>query len=92
MEYDNRGRVALWKSKSDHASAPLLKGTITAHRTIREGEQIDISLWKNDSANERAPVLSGQIQDRERQDTPPPAPAPAPAAAAAADFDDDLPF
>ena len=86
MAYDNRGRVALWKSKSEHASAPLLKGTLTAHRTIREGEEIDIALWKNDSANSNAPVLSGQVQARTAKQAQPPAPAPA------ADFVDDLPF
>ena len=65
-QYDNRGKVAIWKhlNQSNNLSAPILKGTIYAHRDIREGEEIEVSLWKFDSANPKAPVLTGEIQDK----------------------------
>ena len=65
-QYDNRGKVAIWKhlNQSNNLSAPILKGTIYAHRDIREGEEIEVSLWKFDSANPKAPVLTGKIQDK----------------------------
>jgi len=63
-EYDNRGQVALWKSKSENPKAPNAKGSVVAHRDIREGEELDIALWRNDSENPNAPVMKGKISDR----------------------------
>ncbi len=84
-QYDNRGQVSLWKPQSDNPKAPAARGTIIAHRDIREGEEIEIALWRNQSDNPRAPLMKGKISDRREQ----PATTPSPAAA---DFDDDIPF
>ena len=66
-EYDNRGRVALWKSKSNHPQAPAYTGTVIAHRDIKEGETVSIALWPNRTGNAKAPLIRGQISDREDQ-------------------------
>ena len=65
-QYDNRGKVAIWKhlNQSNNLSAPILKGTIYAHRDIKEGERLDISLWRSESSSNNAPVLTGKIQDK----------------------------
>ena len=63
-QYDNRGKVAVWKNQSENPSAPILRGSIYAHRDIKEGEEIEVSLWKNDSQSQKAPVLTGKIQDK----------------------------
>jgi hypothetical protein len=85
-EFDNRGQVSLWKTKSDNPKAPVASGHVVAHRDIREGEELDISLWKNTSDNPKAPVMKGKISDkfekRADRNQPPPAD----------DFDDDIPF
>lgn len=71
-DYDNRGQVALWKNESDNPKAPVLRGTVIAHRDIREGEEVEVSLWRNESTNPKAPRLKGKIQDRqERRETVP---------------------
>lgn len=77
MSYDNRGQVALWKSNSDNPKAPAAKGTVIAHRDIREGEELDIALWRNDSDNPNAPVMKGKISDKveKRQESRPQPPA-----------------
>ena len=66
MEYDNRGKVSLWKNDKG-GSAPILSGKVVAHRDIKEGETIDIALWKRDTvvlgAAGNQPVMSGKIQD-----------------------------
>jgi hypothetical protein len=88
-QYDNRGQVALWRSKSDNPKAPTAKGTVIAHRDIKEGETVDIALWRNDSGNERAPVMKGKIQDRQeggQQSSQGVSQGPS------QDFDDDIPF
>ena len=61
MEYDNRGKVSLWK-RDKGGSNPILTGKVVAHRDIKEGETIDIALWKRDSAGNQ-PVMTGKIQD-----------------------------
>lgn len=83
-QYDNRGQVSLWKPQSDNPKAPAARGTIIAHRNIKEGEEIEIALWRNQSDNPRAPLMKGKISDK--HDAKP--------APAADDFDDgaDLPF
>jgi hypothetical protein len=61
MEYDNRGKVSLWKNDRG-GSGPILSGKVVAHRDIKEGETIDIALWKRDAAGNQ-PVMTGKIQD-----------------------------
>lgn len=68
-EYDNRGQVALWKPKSDNPQAPAAKGTVVAHRDIREGETLEIALWRNESDNPNAPLMKGKISDKRTVDT-----------------------
>tara|TARA_Y100001951_G_scaffold105377_1_gene122758 strand:+ start:11231 stop:11539 length:309 start_codon:yes stop_codon:yes gene_type:complete len=63
-EYDNRGSVSLWKPESDNPKAPAARGTVVAHRDIREGEEVDIALWRNDSDNPKAPLMKGKISDK----------------------------
>lgn len=93
-EYDNRGQVALWKPKSDNPKAPAARGTVTAHRDIKEGEEVEIALWRFQSDNPKAPLMKGRLSDKrqqgqenperehpERETTP-----------QSTDFDDDIPF
>jgi len=68
-QYDNRGKIALWKNTSDNSSAPVAKGHFYAHRDIKEGEQIDVALWKESSQNSNAPVMKGKIQDKYVKET-----------------------
>jgi SET domain-containing protein len=68
MEYDNRGQAALWKSTSDNPKAPALRGTMTAHRDIKEGEEIELAFWRSESDNDRAPVLKGKAKDKFKED------------------------
>lgn len=85
MTYDNRGNVSLWKSTSENPKAPNARGTVIAHRDIKEGEELEIALWRNDSDNPRAPVMKGKISDkRERHSEP--------ASSGEGEFDDDIPF
>lgn len=64
MSYDNRGQVSLWRPQSDNPKAPALKGSVVAHRDIKEGETLDVALWKNESDNPKAPVLKGKVSDK----------------------------
>lgn len=64
----DKGQVALWKPDSENERAPAAKGSVVAHRDIKEGESLDIALWKNDSENPRAPVMKGKISDKRQQD------------------------
>ena len=63
-QYDNRGKIALWKNATENSSAPVLKGNFYAHRDIKEGEQVDVSLWRVDSATSNSPALKGKVQDK----------------------------
>ena len=65
-QYDNRGKIALWKfvSPTNNPKAPAATGHFYAHRDIKEGEKIDVSLWKESSQNANAPVMKGRIQDK----------------------------
>ncbi|HKK06201.1 MAG TPA: hypothetical protein VKA50_10175 [Gammaproteobacteria bacterium] len=89
-EYDNRGQVALWKADSDNPKAPAAKGSVVAHRDIKEGETVEIALWRNDSENPKAPLMKGKISDKRKdgqQDG-----SQQKAAPPADDLDDDIPF
>jgi len=37
MEYDNRGRVSLWKNTKEGDRQPYVDGNLVAHRDIKEG-------------------------------------------------------
>jgi hypothetical protein len=87
-DYDNRGQVSLWKPQSDNPKAPAARGTIVAHRDIREGEEIEIALWRNQSDNPRAPLMKGKISDRRDAQQP----ATTPSASGGDDLDSDIPF
>jgi hypothetical protein len=87
MEYDNSGKVSLWKNQAENPKAPVLKGTAYAHRDIKKGEPVEISLWKNDSENPKAPVLTGKVGDKQEAKKPEPK-----QEAPAFDDIDDLPF
>ena len=85
-EYDDRGKVALWKTKSDHPKAPKADGTVVAVRDIKEGETVRIALWKSDSTNPKAPIMYGKLSDpMEQEKKAPPQPA-------GGFDDDDIPF
>ena len=87
-DYDNRGQVSLWRPDSDNPKAPAAKGTVVAHRDIKEGEAVEIALWRNDSDNPRAPLMKGKISDK-RQGGEQSAPA---QQAPADDPDSEIPF
>lgn len=87
-QHDDRGKVALWRSKSQHPKAPKFWGKVTAHRDIKEGEEVDISLWECRSNHPRAPELDGKIRDREYPSREP-EPSDMPADD---DLNDDIPF
>ena len=62
MQYDNRGKVSLWKNDREGDRQPVLKGKLVAHRDLKEGETIDIALWKQDATGNQ-PVMTGKISD-----------------------------
>ena len=66
-EYDNRGQVSLWRPESTNPKAPAAKGTVIAHRDIKEGESVEIALWRNESDNPKAPLMKGKISDKRQQ-------------------------
>ncbi len=90
-DYDNRGQVALWKPESDNPKAPAAKGTLVAHRDIREGETVEIALWRNESDNPKAPKMKGKISDV-RQQSEPRTGGGSTDATDPEDFNDDIPF
>lgn len=63
MEYDNRGRVSLWKNTKEGDKQPYVDGNLVAHRDIKEGETIRMALWVQKGAANNQPVLKGQISD-----------------------------
>ena len=63
-QYDNKGKVSLWKNDKGGDKAPILRGAVFAHRDIKAGEEIAIALWKNDKGGERSPVLTGKVSDK----------------------------
>ncbi len=73
-DYDDRGKVSIWKNESDNPKAPKWSGSIIAHRNIREGEEIRIALWsaegnpKHENHNARAPWLRGKVSDKQARD------------------------
>ena len=82
MEYDNRGKVSLWKTDSQNPKAPVLSGKVVAHREVKEGETLDLSLWKNEN-NGNQPIMRGEMKDVFNSSAPAPA---------SGIEDDDLPF
>ena len=60
MEYDNRGRVSMWKN--DKTNGPTVSGKLVAHRDIKEGETLEIALWKQEAVGNQ-PILKGKISD-----------------------------
>jgi len=88
-QYDNRGQVSLWKPRTNNPKGPAARGTVIAHRDIKEGEELDIALWRNDSDNPNAPLMKGKMSDRlaARQSAPSPNPTPM-----GNEFDEDIPF
>ena len=52
IEYDETNLGALWKNKSDHPKAPVLKGHINIDGVVHK-----ISAWKTKSDHPQAPVL-----------------------------------
>lgn len=92
-EYDERGKVALWKPETDNPKAPQAKGRVVAHRDIKEGEELDIALWRNQSDNPKAPVMTGKLSDkREQQAQPSGGEQQSAPPADNSDFDSDIPF
>jgi hypothetical protein len=88
MEYDNRGKIALWRKKEeDSEKAPDLKGHFFAHRDIKEGEIVDVALWRDNNANPNSPAVSGKVSDKRKADEAAPA-----GVTTAPDYDDDIPF
>jgi hypothetical protein len=63
MEYDNRGKVSLWKNDRQGETQPVVTGKLVAHRDIKEGETLDIALWKRDDAAGNQPIMTGKIAD-----------------------------
>ncbi len=63
MEFDNRGRVSLWKNTKEGDRQPYVDGNLVAHRDIKEGETIRMALWVQKGAAGNQPVLKGQISD-----------------------------
>ena len=63
MEYDNRGRVSLWKNTKEGDRQPYVDGNLVAHRDIKEGETMRTALWVQKGAASNQPVLKGQISD-----------------------------
>ena len=51
-DHDETNRGAMWKNKSDHPKAPVLKGHINIDGTVHK-----ISAWKTKSDHPQAPVL-----------------------------------
>ena len=85
--YDERGKVALWKPETDNPKAPQAKGRVVAHRDIKEGEELDIALWRNHSDNPKAPVMTGKLSDKRE-----PNPQPTESAMQSDDWDNSIPF
>ena len=52
IEYDETNLGALWKNKSDHPKAPILKGHINIDGVVHK-----ISAWKTKSDHPHSPVL-----------------------------------
>ena len=68
MEYDNRGKVSLWKNDRQGDTQPVVTGKLVAHRDIKEGETLDIALWKRDDASGNQPIMTGKIADVYKKD------------------------
>jgi hypothetical protein len=68
MQYDNRGKVSLWKNDKGGDKQPVVTGKVVAHRDIKEGETLDIALWKRDDASGNQPVMTGKISDPYKKD------------------------
>ena len=60
MDYDNRGRVSMWKN--NRPNGPTISGKLVAHRDIKEGETLDIALWKQEASGNQ-PIMKGKVSD-----------------------------
>ena len=89
-QYDNTGKVSLWKNDKGGDKAPVLRGVAYAHRDLKAGEEIEVALWKNDKGGERSPALTGKLSDKFKPTTKDAGDSDVPRAKP--DFDDDLPF
>ncbi len=90
-EFDERGKVSVWAKKEGASeNAPQLSGKFTAHRDIKEGEEIDLSIWKNDQyvKGSNQPWGRGKIRDKMGKAKPA---APAAPASPLVDELDDMP-
>ena len=63
QQYDNRGKVSLWKNDRQGDTQPVLTGKVVAHRDLKEGETLDIALWKREDAAGNQPIMTGKISD-----------------------------
>lgn len=63
MEYDNRGRVSMWKNDRQGDTQPYVTGKICVHRDIKEGETIDLALWINRDHQGNQPHFRGKVSD-----------------------------
>lgn len=68
MQYDNRGKVSLWKNNRQGESQPVVTGNVVAHRDIKEGETLDIALWRREDAAGNQPIMTGKISDVYKKD------------------------
>ena len=68
MEYDNRGKVSLWKNNREGERQPVVTGKVVAHRDIKEGETLDIALWRREDAAGNQPIMTGKISDVYKKD------------------------
>ena len=68
MQYDNRGKVSLWKNDRQGANQPVVTGNLVAHRDIKEGETLDIALWRREDAAGNQPIMTGKISDVFKKD------------------------
>ena len=89
-EYDNKGKVSLWKRNSDNPKAPSYSGDVVAHRDIRAGEVLDLALWPNQSENPKAPQVTGKLGDKQVREGV--APAKPKSQQGVEPFEDDIPF
>lgn len=64
MPYEPKpGDAACWKGEG--GAKPILKIKVTAHRNIREGEEVELALWTNDYKDrEGQPDFKGKMQDK----------------------------
>lgn len=90
QQYDNDGKIAVWKNDSDNERAPVLTGHIYIPRDAVPGQKMRVAFWKGDG--DRAPVLRGSVEAYRDDKAQAPAQAPAPQATQASFDESDVPF